>query len=105
MATVGYVCGVDVLFVFGIVLGPPRIIFSAIGMKRSRVDGAPLRGLVIAGFVCGIIATIGAAIIIAAIQLTHTALSLDSMERGLRPLSNRPLCYYSILWLPRIAGL
>lgn len=65
MAVAGFVCGVVGLFIFGIILGPLGIIFSAIGLSKSNKEGRPLRGLAIAGLVCGIIGVIGWAIVIA----------------------------------------
>lgn len=67
MAVAGFVCGVVGLFLFGIVLGPLAIIFSAIGLSKSNKEGRPLRGLAIAGLVLGIVATLGWIIVIAAV--------------------------------------
>jgi len=67
MAVAGFVCGIVGLFVFGIVLGPLAIVFSAIGLSKSNKEGRPLRGLAIAGLVLGIVGVIGWAIVVASI--------------------------------------
>ena len=57
-AIAGFACGVvGLLFVGGLLLGPCAIVFSVLGMKKSRQEGAPLKGLAIAGLVCGILAS------------------------------------------------
>lgn len=67
MAVAGFVCGIVGLFVFGIILGPIAIVFSAIGLSKSKKEGRPLRGLAIAGLVLGVVAVIGWAIVVASL--------------------------------------
>ena len=57
LAIAGFVCGVVGFFFGGLVLGPLAVVFSAIGLSRSSREGAPHKGLAIAGLVLGIIAT------------------------------------------------
>ena len=67
MAVAGFVCGVVGLLVAGVILGPLAVVFSAIGMSKSKKEGRPLKGLAVAGLVLGIVATVGALIVIAAV--------------------------------------
>jgi Domain of unknown function (DUF4190) len=54
MAVAGFVCAFIGIFLFNFILGPLGIIFGGVGLSRAR-DGAPNRGLAIAGVVLGII--------------------------------------------------
>ncbi|PPK85503.1 uncharacterized protein DUF4190 [Neolewinella xylanilytica] len=67
MAVAGFVCGVVGLFVFGVILGPLAVVFSAIGLGKARREGLPLKGLAVAGLILGIVGTIGALIVIASL--------------------------------------
>ena len=61
LAIAGFVCGIISLFVFGIILGPLAVIFSALALKRiKRSEGARKgRGLAIAGLILGIVGIVG----------------------------------------------
>jgi hypothetical protein len=65
MAIAGFVCGILSLLGFGIFLGIPAIIFSAIGLGKANREGRPHRGLAIAGLVCGIISVAATVLLIA----------------------------------------
>ena len=64
MAVAGFICSLIGIFVAGLPLGILGVVFSAIGLNRSKREGRPLRGLAIAGVVLGIIAVVGAAIVL-----------------------------------------
>lgn len=68
MAVAGFVCSLVGLFLFGIILGPLGIVFSAIGLSKAKKEGRPLRGLALAGLILGIVATLGWLIVIAAVS-------------------------------------
>jgi hypothetical protein len=54
IAVAGFVCAVIGIFLFNIILGPLGIIFGGVGLSRAR-DGAPNRGMAIAGVIIGIL--------------------------------------------------
>ena len=54
LAISGFVCSLVGLFLLNVILGPLGIIFGGIGLSRAN-DGAPHRGLAIAGIVIGVI--------------------------------------------------
>ena len=64
MAIAGFITGLVSLFLFGIILGPLGIIFSAIALKRIKRNPEKRkgRGLAIAGLILGICGVIGWAI-------------------------------------------
>jgi uncharacterized membrane protein len=49
----------------GILLGVLALVFGILGMRRARRDGAPHRGLSVAGAVLGALALIGSLILVA----------------------------------------
>ena len=64
MAIAGFVCGVLAFFVAGIILGPLAIVFSGIGLSRTKTRNEGQKGLAVAGLVLGIVATVAIIIII-----------------------------------------
>jgi len=59
------VLGIVSLFIFPFIAGPLAIIFGGIAMKRANSNpNKEGRGLAIAGFVCGIIGTVGGLILL-----------------------------------------
>jgi hypothetical protein len=68
MAVAGFVCALVGIFLFNFILGPLGIIFGGIGLSHAR-DGAPNRGLAIAGVVIGILDVILFLIVVVAV--TH----------------------------------
>ena len=67
LAVAGFTCGIVGLFVFPILLPQLAIIFSAIGLRRSNREGAPHRGMAIAGLVMGILGSLALLLLIGAI--------------------------------------
>jgi hypothetical protein len=67
LAIASLVCGIVGMLFFGIVLGPLAVIFGAVGLSRAN-RGASGRGQAIAGLILGIVATVLAIVILAAVE-------------------------------------
>jgi hypothetical protein len=65
LAIAGMVLSIVGVFVFSIILGPLGIIFSAMGLSRSREFGSG-RGMAIAGIVIGVIDVVIFIVLVAA---------------------------------------
>lgn len=68
-AIAGFVTGLIGIFIFGMILGIFGIVFSALALKRIKREPETRkgRGLAIAGLVLGIVALVGAVIIVASL--------------------------------------
>lgn len=67
LAIASLVCGIIGCLFFGIILGPLAVIFGAVGLSRAN-RGASGKGMAIAGLILGVIATVVAIVLIAAIE-------------------------------------